>query len=540
MKTYLSLLKAITTEDMDLFKVKTKKNSKKSSKITLFITLSIIFLVAIGEYYYSIAKPLKEANLTYIVLCFAMLIPTVFTLIQGIYKSQGILFESRDNNLLLSLPIKKTTIVFARLTKMYLFQLIYSLLFILPAYAIYIYFENPSIQFYIISIIMTLLLPIIPTIISSFLGFLVKRLSSIFKTKKLMQTIFTFIIFFGIYYLSLNTNTYLENIISNANSINAMISKVYYPIGAYINLINNFDIYTLIKLLLINIIPLVLFIYLSSISYFKIISTYNEHSINKHHKKIKYNKNNSFKSLVLKDIKRYFTSPIYIFNTYIGLILLLVATIAMCINFEGLLSTILTGINQEEILKLSTLAPKVYYSLLIILISMTSITSSSISIEGKSFNITKSLPIDSYKILLSKIAFSNIIIMPIIFISNLIVIIYFKTNIFDTITIILLSIIMPTLSALIGLLFNLLFPKMNATSDTEVVKQSMSVTISILVGLLLSVILIACLFINDFTSLNININNIIIIELVLLILLTIILFYILKKYGTKKYLAIEV
>lgn len=540
MNKYLSLMKAITTEDMDLFKVKTKQNSKKSTKIILFLSLSTIFLFALGEYYYTLAKALKEVNLTYIMLCLSLLIPTVFTLIQGIYKSQGILFESTDNSLLLSLPINKKIIIFSRLTKMYLFQLIYNLLFILPAYIIYIYFETPNISFYLISIIMTLLLPIIPTIIACFFGYLVKRFSSIFKTRKLMQTIFTFLIFFGIYYLSLNTNTWIENIIKNASSINEMISKIYYPIGAYINLINDFDILTLIKLLLINIIPLVLFIYILSISYFKIISKYTEHSINKHHKKIKYKTISSFKALVLKDIKRYFSSPIYIFNTFFGLILLLIATIAMCTNFEGLMTTMLNGISKEEISNLYNLVPKVYYALLIILISMTSITSSSISIEGRSFNISKSLPIDNYKKLLSKIVFSNTIIMPIIFICDLIFIIYFKINLFDTITIILISIIMPTLTALIGLLINLAFPKMKATSDTEVIKQSMSVTISILLGLVLSIILIGLLFINELNFIKISINNIIIIELVLLILLTIILFYILKKHGTKKYLLIEV
>ena len=122
MNKYLSLMKAITTEDMDLFKVKTKQNSKKSTKIILFLSLSTIFLFALGEYYYTLAKTLKEVNLTYIMLCLSLLIPTVFTLIQGIYKSQGILFESTDNSLLLSLPINKKIIIFARLTKMYLFQ----------------------------------------------------------------------------------------------------------------------------------------------------------------------------------------------------------------------------------------------------------------------------------------------------------------------------------------------------------------------------------------------------------------------------------
>ena len=42
---------------------------------------------------------------------------------------------------------------------------------------------------------------------------------------------------------------------------------------------------------------------------------------------------------------------------------------------------------------------------------------------------------------------------------------------------------MPTFTALIGLLMNLKYPKMNATNDTEVVKQSMSSMISVFIGI---------------------------------------------------------
>ncbi|MDO4197042.1 MAG: hypothetical protein Q4D33_12960, partial [Prevotellaceae bacterium] len=49
----------------------------------------------------------------------------------------------------------------------------------------YAYFERPSLNFYIISIIMSFLIPIIPTIISSILGYLVKAFSSHFKSKKI-------------------------------------------------------------------------------------------------------------------------------------------------------------------------------------------------------------------------------------------------------------------------------------------------------------------------------------------------------------------
>ena len=49
--------------------------------------------------------------------------------------------------------------------------------------------------------------------------------------------------------------------------------------------------------------------------------------------------------------------------------------------------------------------------------------------------------------------------------------------------ILIASIIIPFVSELIGIIFNLKYPKLDATNDTEVVKQSMSSMISVFIGI---------------------------------------------------------
>ena len=93
-------------------------------------------------------------------------------------------------------------------------------MFILPAFAIYIYFENPGVGFYLISLLMTLLIPIIPTVISCFIGYIVKMISSKFKAKKIIQTVLSCIVFIGIFFVSFNLNSFMENIASNATNLN--------------------------------------------------------------------------------------------------------------------------------------------------------------------------------------------------------------------------------------------------------------------------------------------------------------------------------
>lgn len=267
--------------------------------------------------------------------------------------------------------------------------------------------------------------------------------------------------------------------------------------------------------------------------YFRIISKSSEKSVStKTNKEIKIKQRSQLSALVKKETKRYFSSTVYMFNTLVGVVLLLIATIAMSVNFGGTIEMITEGedlgIDLNEVLNLM---PKIFFGLIIATTCLTSITSSSISLEGKNFYILKSLPVKFDKILLGKILSSNLITMPAIFISDIVFFVAFKPEVFDAIAIILISIIMPTLIGIIGLLVNLKYPKMNATSDTEVVKQSTSSMVAVLGGMIIATILIVLLIT---MSTTISSNMAIIIELLVLAMATAILYKVLQKYGGKR------
>ena len=59
---------------------------------------------------------------------------------------------------------------------------------------------------------------------------------------------------------------------------------------------------------------------------------------------------------------------------------------------------------------------------------MTQITCSSISLEGKTFNILKSYPINEKKIFISKVLFSLFLTIPIILLCSLIFLINYKVK----------------------------------------------------------------------------------------------------------------
>ena len=95
---------------------------------------------------------------------------------------------------------------------------------------------------------------------------------------------------------------FIADIADKASSINELLTKIYYPLGLYINLITNFKVLDLIKLLLVNIIPLFIFIMIGSIYYFKIVFKSKEISIVKNNKKGRIKARKPIISLARKEL----------------------------------------------------------------------------------------------------------------------------------------------------------------------------------------------------------------------------------------------
>lgn len=202
-------------------------------------------------------------------------------------------------------------------------------------------------------------------------------------------------------------------------------------------------------------------------------------------------------------------------------------SIVLCFKGPHVFDDILSSYGIKD-LSLSIL----FYFFILFVGSMTSISSSSISLEGKTINITKSLPIKEKLILQSKILTCYVIELPFILFSDIVFFIRFKPSLFYCLLIVLLSILTIFFSACMGLVINLKYPKMDATNDTEVVKQSMSSIISIFIGLVIffgSILII--FFLNDY----VNMNLLLVFHVIFMGIICAILYIVLMRFGTKEY-----
>ena len=487
MNKMISLIKACMTDNMSLFKVKKKNKAKKNGRgLTIF--LFIILAMSVWSYANMFLDALIPNHMEPVLLSLFGVIVTVLIIMEGIYKAGSLIFNCKDDDLLLSLPIKKSTVVFIRIFKFYVFEVLYGSLFLLPAIVAYATRVSVTPVFYVVSVIAIFLLPVIPIAISTIIGVITSATSTKFKNRSIIQIVVSMVVLVGVLYLSFNLQGLLANFGENAGAINDAITKFYYPAAAYSKLCSNFDVKELLIFIGINVVVFLATIFVISKVYFKINSGLKRIQRNNSKKSYKMKVNKPQVSLIKKELKKAINTPVLITNAVFGMVLLVIACVVIAIKFDSFMS-----MPQDQFPitpeKIKEFMP-VILTVLIAFGSLTSsITSSMISLEGKSFTLLKSLPVKPYTIIMAKVYTAILMMMPFVLISDLIFYIRFRFNIIEIILTLIASILLPFIAELIGILVNLKYPEMKADTDAEVVKQSSSSNISTMLGFILMMII---------------------------------------------------
>ena len=531
MKKLISLIKACMTSDMNIFTIRTKKD-KKSKGSSLAIILGFFFMFAIWSNSNILFEKMAPMHLQPIVLALVVFGTSIMVLIEGIYKTGPLIFNCKDDQLLLSLPIKRRTVLFVRVFKFYVFELAFNALFIIPLVIAYSkWAENLNWTFYLTSLIMIFILPIIPIILSCIIGALTSGISSRFKYKNATQIISSMVILLGVLYISMNLDRIFEYVANHASSVNDLITKIYYPAGLYASLATNFNLTSLLVFVLVNIVLYIISIYILSLFYFKINSRLKNVDSSTHVNvdKLKIKSNTKNQSLIKKELYTFFKTPVFIVNAGFGMVLYIVMAIAVSLKLDTFIDAFTLAFDKKIILNNLSM---IVFLLIAFTAFMTSITNSVISLEGKNINILKSLPVKTKTILISKVLSSLLLTTPVLLIGDIILFVRLEISIVECILLVVLSILLPLASHFIGIIVNLIYPKLDAENSAEVVKQSTSSFLSVMIGMLLLIGTFACTL-----GMIGKMDSVILLLIIsgIFILVDFILYLILVKYGVKKY-----
>ena len=134
----------------------------------------------------------------------------------SIFNTYSGLYLSKDNDLLLSMPIPVSSILAARLITVYLMGLMYSAIVIVPAVIVYWIFAGATVLNVIGGLLLVLLISLIVLILSCALGWCVAKISLKLKHKSFITVIISLAFFGGYYFISFQAQRLISELLANA------------------------------------------------------------------------------------------------------------------------------------------------------------------------------------------------------------------------------------------------------------------------------------------------------------------------------------
>ena len=459
--------------------MKKKEKARYSTAVILMLLFGGLFIFTFGnmaimtitvalEYEESIGAPLvaESALMSSALLAIMCSILTIFT-------KASLPSKSTDEQLLLSLPVKKITIIGSKLVYNYLFDFMLFALTLMPTYVVYSYMV-PGANFLIVlrGLLIVCLLPLIVNALSTFIGYLLSVITKGYRLGKAVQSMIVVIamIFFLVGYYGV--------MLMNEN--NALSSNPFFQNFPLVKWIINFSI--------MNQEGLVSIIYLFGTSMILFIPGVliqssllgKERDYLKSSKKdLEFKESKVFKALFKKELGYYFSIPLYVINTLLfGLFAVIISVVIAVMGKESILNLL----NQAEMSFAGMDKIMNYLIILIVSIMIGTLctTAPSISLEGKRLWILKAHPVSEMEVFLSKILV-NVFISGICSILVSIAIgfaIGFEYSLFVLVLLILLSFMI----SMIGIIANLYYPNFEWDNEQVPIKQGVSVLIGMGVG----------------------------------------------------------
>lgn len=481
----------------------------------LFIGLSII-------YNFTFFMVFKESNSLSSFPLFMAGLVVIITFFTASFRSQLILFSNKDHNILEPMPIKKSMIISTKLILFLLEELIFSIIIYLPTIYLYSFIQSSFIPS---GIILMLTLPLLSILIAVIVGFVFNLMAKRFAAFRII----IFILYIIFFILVMGLSLFMNNI---DNQGYTDITNNLVKFIPFLSLVKSGflegEILSIVLYFVVTILSTLIVVGIYSLFY---DSFYQMLQVNRKSQKFtdqKIKSNNPILTLMKKDFKIYFQSPMILINAIVGGIM----SIIIVLFLNSSLSQVPNG-DEAEIIRIIYLLFPYFLGLFI---TMSSLTSMGISIEQKNFWIMKVLPINIKDYFMSKLLINQIINGILAFISSIILVLIHQYDVIYIILIILYPQLMILAFGLFGLIINLLFPKLNWTNYNQI-KNSSSLMITTFTSMIFNIIM---LVISYFTIVIFNGYLTILINVSVPLLLSILFIAILKYKGRKWLNDIEV
>ena len=469
---------------------KTGKHFDLRGRILYAILYVFVFACAgfgFGAMGFGLGSVMHELGKDYLYFALTGLLSVALGVFGSVFNTYAGLYHAKDNDQLLSMPIPPQIILTVRMIGVYAMALLFTALCWLPTCIVYWIFIDHSAAVIVLDILLLFILALFNTVLTCALGWVVAKISGKLKNKSII-TVFISVAFIAAYYVGYSKlMTLFEDVLSWSGGFDNAVTGWMVPVymlglggaGGF----GGFLMFTLITAAL-----MVLCMFIMARSFMAIVST------DKAGSKAKYVRRSlaartPFKALVVREMKHFLSSPTYMLNTGLGLLILPVLGIFAVIKRADI-AMLLLALN-EMFPVYAVRAAGALSGALAMMISMNMFTAPGISLEGKNIWLVQSLPVSAKSVLLAKLMMHMELNALPVLVSVILIGIGFGLSAVEIVLLIIVAELFALFNGLLGLAINLKKPVLNWTNEASVVKQGASVAIVLFGGWALGLGMIA-------------------------------------------------
>ena len=458
-----------------------KKNKMRSKGgIAAYIVLFLVIMVGfLGGMFtvvsLSMCGGLTQAGMGWLFFLLMGLIAIALGAFGSVFNTYSGLYLAKDNDLLLSMPIPVRYIITARLLNVYLLGTMYAATAFLPALIVYWCLAGATAARVVCGVVMFLIVSAVVLILSCLLGWVVAKISLRLKNKSFIS-VFISLAFIGAYYFFyFKARDLISVMVAHAGEYGAKIKGAAY--GLYLfGRIGEGDWIATAIFLVGTAIVFALVCYVLSHSFLK-IATASGNTTKQRYTEKRAKEKSAFGALLSKEFSRFTSSPNYMLNCGLGILLIPVCGVFLLIKGRAILGVIGGAFSGKP-----DIAAVALCLVLCLLSSMNDSAAPSVSLEGKSIWVPQSLPIPLKTAIRAKTA-AQVLLSGV---PMLVAVVCAQFAVEGSAALRALIFVMPLVyvffSAVLCTVIALRMPVMNWTNEITPIKQSGGVLLAIFGG----------------------------------------------------------
>ena len=451
------------------------KKRVSAGKTALYAVLMIYVACCLGFMMYSvfsaIAEPFYKLGFSWLYFTMYFLMDLSLMVIGSVFMAKSQLYEAKDNDLLMSMPIKPSAILASRMSMLLVTDLAMGLMVCVPA-ALAWCLKGPGFTgaAWFSFILLSLLIAFLSLTLSCLLGWLLSALSSRLRRKSMVDTAVSLIFMLAYFYFISKMNSAVAALAASGASLAGKLGGVapLYWIGAAAA--DGNMVYTGMTALMCAA-PFALIYALLARTFIRTATAQRGFA------KVKYvdrgqKVSTASSALYHRELARFTSSSGYLINAGLGAAFMVAAAVMLLIK-RGDLLTVFSPSPQ-----LAEFAVPVMLLAVCLMAGTTLISAPSVSIEGKTLWIAQSLPVPPQDVLKAKLRLHMSIVIPAAIVDIISIIAVFRPAGIMLLITVLLPLVFSAFTAVLGLWANLRHPNFDWINETQAVKSGVSVMIS--------------------------------------------------------------